>query len=56
MYTLYGKKGSGSASIQVALGIIGAPFRIVETASWDTNDAFVELLNGASRAACAARR
>jgi GST-like protein len=44
MYTLYGKKGSGSASIQVALGIIGAPFRIVETASWDTNDAFVELL------------
>jgi GST-like protein len=44
MYTLYGKKGSGSASIQVALGIIGAPYRIVETASWDTNDAFVELL------------
>lgn len=44
MYTLYGKKGSGSASIQVALGIIGTPFRIVETASWDTNDAFVELL------------
>ena len=44
MYTLYGKKGSGSASVQVALGIIGAPFRIVETASWDTNDAFVELL------------
>jgi len=44
MYTLYGKKGSGSASIQVALGIIDAPFRIVETASWDTNDAFVELL------------
>ena len=39
MYTLYGKKGSGSASIQVALGIIDAPFRIVETASWDTNDA-----------------
>jgi len=44
MYTLYGKKGSGSASIQVALGIVGAPYRIVETASWDTNDAFVELL------------
>jgi GST-like protein len=44
MYTLYGKKGSGSASIQVALGIIDAPFRIVETASWDTNDAYVELL------------
>ena len=31
MYTLYGKKGSGSASIQVALGIIDTPFRIVET-------------------------
>ena len=44
MYTLYGKKGSGSASTQVALEVIGAPYRIVETASWDTNDAFVELL------------
>jgi GST-like protein len=44
MHTLYGKKGSGSASTQVALEIIGAPYRIVETASWDTNDAFVELL------------
>jgi len=44
MYTLYGKKGSGSASTQAALEVIGAPYRIVETASWDTNDAFVELL------------
>ena len=44
MYTLYGNKGSGSASTQVALEIVGAPYRIVETASWDTNDAFVELL------------
>ncbi len=44
MYTLYGKKGSGSASVQVALDIIGAPYRIVETASWDVNDAFAELL------------
>ena len=44
MYTLYGKKGSGSASAQAALDIVGAPYRIVETASWDTNDAFVELL------------
>jgi GST-like protein len=44
MYTLYGKKGSGSASAQAALELIGAPYRIVETASWDTNDAFVELL------------
>jgi len=44
MYTLYGKKGSGSASTQVALDVIGAPYRIVETASWDTNEAYVELL------------
>jgi GST-like protein len=44
MYTLYGKKGSGSASTQVALEVIGAPYRIVETASWDTNEAYVELL------------
>jgi len=44
MYTLYGKKGSGSSSAQAALEVIGAPYRIVETASWDTNDAFVELL------------
>ena len=43
MYTLYGKKGSGSASVQVALEIIGAPYRIVETASWEINDAFAEL-------------
>ncbi len=44
MYTLYGKKGSGSASTQAALEIIGAPYRIVETASWETNEAFVDLL------------
>ncbi len=44
MYTLYGKKGSGSASTQAALDIIGAPYRIVETASWAPNDAFNELL------------
>ncbi len=44
MYTLYGKKGSGSASTQAALEIIGAPYRVVETASWATNAAFDELL------------
>ena len=44
MYTLYGKKGSGSASTQAALEVVGAPYRIVETASWDTNEAYVELL------------
>ena len=44
MYTLYGKKGSGSASVEAALTIIGAPFRVKETASWERNDAFDELL------------
>jgi len=44
MYTLYGKKGSGSASVQAALDIIGAPYRIIETATWDVNDAYAELL------------
>jgi GST-like protein len=44
MYTLYGKKGSGSASTQAALEIVGAPYRIVETASWEPNAAFADLL------------
>lgn len=44
MYTLYGKKGSGSASTEAALALIGAPCRIVETASWEPNDAFPDLL------------
>ncbi len=43
MYTLYGKKGSGSASTQTALEIIGAPYRLVETASWEPKVAFAEL-------------
>jgi GST-like protein len=44
MYILYGKKGSGSASVQVALEIAGAPYRLVETASWEPNEAFDDLL------------
>src|SRR5512144_2133405 len=44
MYTLYGKKGSGSASTEIALGLVEAPFRVVETASWEPNAAFDELL------------
>ena len=44
MYTLYGKQGSGSASTQAGLEIIGAPYRLVETASWAPNAAFEELL------------
>jgi GST-like protein len=44
MYTLYGKKGSGSATTQVALELIGERYRVIETASWERNDAFSELL------------
>ncbi len=44
MYTLYGKAGSGSASVEAALVIAREPFRIVETASWARNDAYADLL------------
>ena len=44
MYTLYGKNGSGSAAIEAALAIIGEPSRLVETASWEQNEAYAELL------------
>ena len=44
MYTLYGKKGSGSASTQTALELIREPYRVIETASWEANDAFPDLL------------
>jgi GST-like protein len=44
MYTLYGKKGSGSAAIEAALAIVGADCRVVETASWEPNENFPALL------------
>ena len=44
MYTLYGKAGSGSATIETALVLARQPFRIVETATWAQNDAYAELL------------
>jgi GST-like protein len=44
MYTLYGMKFSGSASVQIALDIVGAPYRIVQTSSWEPNEAFDALL------------
>ena len=44
MYTLYGKKGSGSAAVEAALALADAPYRMIETASWEQNDAFRELL------------
>src|SRR6476646_1199944 len=44
MYTLYGKTGSGSASVEAALLVARQPFDIVETASWAQNDAYAALL------------
>ena len=35
MLTLYGAQGSGSAAIEVALGLAGVPWRPVEAAPWD---------------------
>jgi GST-like protein len=43
-YVLYGKLGSGAASVHAALEIAGAPYRLVETASWEPDAAFEELL------------
>ena len=43
MYTLFGFKGSGSASVECALELTGAPYRIVDAASWEKNDALAEL-------------
>jgi GST-like protein len=43
MYTLFGFKGSGSASVECALEMTGAPYRIVDAASWERNDALAEL-------------
>jgi len=43
MYTLFGFKGSGSATIECALERTGAPFRIVEAASWEPGEALAEL-------------
>jgi len=44
MYTLYGKHGSGVASVHAALEIVGAPYRLIETSSWEPNAAFQDLL------------
>src|SRR5512142_1514917 len=43
-YVLYGKLGSGAASVHAALELVGAPYHLVETASWEPNAAFDELL------------
>ena len=43
MYTLFGFNGSGSASVECALEMTRAPYRIVDAASWEENDALAEL-------------
>ena len=43
MYTLFGFNGSGSAAIECALEMTGAPFRLVQAASWDPHSALDEL-------------
>jgi GST-like protein len=37
--TLYGYRGSGSAAVEAALGLIGLPFEQVDAASWDAKSA-----------------
>ena len=44
MYTLFGKNGSGSAAIEAALVLARAKYTLVETASWERNDAYEQLL------------
>ena len=43
MLTLYGSKGSGSASTEAALEIAGLAYRKVEAASWQPSPGFDEL-------------
>ena len=37
MYTLFGYKGSGSAAIECALEVTGAPYQVIPAASWDAS-------------------
>ncbi len=43
MLTLYGKKGSGSAAVQVGLEIARLAYRRGETASWQESPRLAEL-------------
>ena len=43
MYTLYGSRGSGSASVEMALRVAGFEYRIVSAASWEPGSALDEL-------------
>ncbi len=42
-YLLYGSRNSGSSAVEAALEIIGAPYRIVDAASWDRKSARAQL-------------
>jgi GST-like protein len=37
-YTLYGTRGSGSAAVEAALVLIGAPWQGVDAASWEASE------------------
>jgi GST-like protein len=43
-YVLYGQLGTGAASVHAALELAGAPYRRMDTSSWQPNAAFEELL------------
>jgi GST-like protein len=43
MYTLFGFSGSGSAAAECALEMAGAPYRIVQAASWEPSAELEEL-------------
>jgi GST-like protein len=43
MYTLYGFKGSGSASTEMALRVAGLDYRLVGAASWEPSSSLDEL-------------
>jgi GST-like protein len=47
MFTLYGSTGSGSAAVEAALLLCGAPFRTVRASSWeaDSDQAALRQLN-----------
>lgn len=45
MYTLYGTRGSGSASAEMALLATGATWRFVRASRWEPDSAFDELLH-----------
>jgi GST-like protein len=47
MFTLYGSTGSGSAAVEAALLLCGAPFRTVRASSWeaDSDQAALRKLN-----------